>query len=345
MPEIKPAITEALSSRSFTRLRWFLAPIKVVFSFFVLMAVVWASLAIYSNLPWASARLVLATSFGVFASWAFFLNASRSIRLTASLLFLFVLLWFVLIPASHQRAWRPEVARLPSGRVNGDTVHLYNVRDFDYRSRDDFIPRYVEREVSLSHLTSVDLFLSYWKIGPVAHTFVSFNFENAAPICISIEIRPEQGESFARIPALFKQFELIYVVGNETDLVRVRSNYRGEEVYLYPIRVSAEAARRLFLIYVNRINKLAEQAEFYNLLSNNCTINIVRYSNAAGRQDGLNYHFLFNGLVDQYIYQVGLVDTSIPFTQLRERSRIADRARAANSDSDFSTAIRRKQPR
>src|SRR5690606_39569218 len=136
----------------------------------------------------------------------------------------------------------------------------------DYRSLDDFTVRYEEREVSLSHLTSVDLFLSYWQVGPVAHTFVSFNFDNALPVCISIETRPEEGEGFDPIASMFKQFELIYVVGEERDLVRVRTDHRGEEVFLYPLRTSREGARRLFLVYLDRINALAEQPELYHLL-------------------------------------------------------------------------------
>ena len=112
---------------------------------------------------------------------------------------------------------------------------------------------------------------------------MSFDFDNAPPVCISIETRPEVGEGFAPIASLFKQFELIYVVGDERDLVRVRTNYRNEEVYLYRIQTPPEGARSLFLVYLERINELADRPEFYHLLKNSCTINIVRYANAAGR--------------------------------------------------------------
>jgi hypothetical protein len=178
---------------------------------------------------------------------------------------------------------RPEVAVMPRAAIDGDRVHLTGVRNFDYRSRNDFTVNYEEREILLSHLAGLDFYVSYFTKGPVGHTFVSFIFDNAPPLSISIETRPEVGEGFAPVASLFKQFELIYVVGDERDLVRVRTNYRGEPVYLYRLNPSAEDARRLLLVYLARINELAEYPEFYNLLTNSCTINIVRYANAAGR--------------------------------------------------------------
>ena len=178
---------------------------------------------------------------------------------------------------------RPEVAVMPRAAIDGDRVHLTGVRNFDYRSRNDFTVNYEEREILLSHLAGLDFYVSYFTEGPVGHTFVSFIFDNAPPLSISIETRPEVGEGFAPVASLFKQFELIYVVGDERDLVRVRTNYRGEPVYLYRLNTSAEDARRLLLVYLARINELAEHPEFYSLLTNSCTINIVRYANAAGR--------------------------------------------------------------
>ena len=201
---------------------------------------------------------------------------------------------------------------MPRAVVDGDRVRFSGFRLFDYRSTDDFTARYEEREVLLSHLTAVDFFLSYWKVGPVGHTFVSFCFDNAPPVCISIEVRTEVHEAFAPVASLFKQSELIYVVGDERDLVRVRTNYREEEVYLYRIRTSPERARRLFLVYLDRINELADRPEFYNLLSNNCTVIIVRAANAAGRDGGFDIRYLLNGLIDRYLYEVGVVNTTLP---------------------------------
>jgi hypothetical protein len=218
------------------------------------------------------------------------------------------------------------------------------VRNFDYRSRDDFTVRWEEREILLSHLKAIDFYVSYWSEGPVGHTFLSFIFDNAPPLSISIETRPEVGEGFAPIASLFKQFELIYVVGEERDLVGVRTNHRREAVFLYRLNASAESARRLLMVYLERINELADRAEFYHLLSNSCTINIVRYANAAGRAGRLDIRHVLNGWVDGYLYYSGRIDTDLPFDELRRRSRINDAAMAADGAADFSERIRAALP-
>ena len=152
------------------------------------------------------------------------------------------------------------------------------------------------------------------------------------------------GEGFDPLASLFKQFELIYVVGDERDIVGVRTNQRGEAVYLYRLNTSAEDAPRLFLIYLGRINELADRPEFYNLLSNSCTINIVRYANAAGREGRFDIRHLLNGLIDGYLYHSGRVDTALPFDELRRRSLINAAAQAADGAPDFSQRIRASLP-
>jgi hypothetical protein len=260
------------------------------------------------------------------------------------MLFAGVVAWSVSILPSHHRPWRPEVAVMPRATIDGDRVRITGVRDFDYRTRNDFTVRYEEREVQLSHLTGLDFFVSYWSEGPVAHTFVSFTFDNAPPLSISIETRPEVGEGFDPIASLFKQFELIYVVGNERDLVRVRTNYRKETVYLYRLNSPVENVRKLLLVYLERINELADRPEFYHLLTNSCTINIIRYANAAGRTGQFNIRHLLNGLIDSYLYHSGRVDTTLPFEELRRRSLINDVAQAADDAPNFSDRIRASLP-
>jgi hypothetical protein len=222
-------------------------------------------------------------------------------------------------------------------------VRLTGFRNFKYRSQGDFIEHYEEREVSLDHLSSVDLFLSYWTMGPVGHTFVSFNFDNAPPVCISIETRPEEGEGFAPIASIFKEYELFYAVGDERDLVRVRTNHRDEEVYLYKMKSPPEAVKRLFLVYLERINELADRAEWYYLFRQNCTLNIVRYKNAAGREGSFDIRHFLNGWIDRYFYDTGMVDTSTTFAELREISHInevAESADASLSAEEYSRLIR-----
>jgi hypothetical protein len=305
----------------------------------------WSTLALYySNLPWTWLRLGLAVGYAAFGIWALWLVRTFRSFLVFAASFLGILLWWVNIAPSNDRVWRPEVAVMPRAIIEGDRVRITGFRDFDYRSRDDFTARYEEHEVSLSHLTAVDLYLSYWMAGPIGHTFVSFVFDNALPVSISIEARPEVGEGYAPVASLFKQFELIYVVGDERDIVRVRTNYRKEDVYLYHVKISRDSARRLFLIYVARINKLADRPEFYHLLSNSCTVNIVRYANSFGPLGGFDIRHYLNGLFDSYLYTMGRLDTSLPLEDLRRRSRINESAQAADKAADFSRRIRASLP-
>jgi len=314
-------------------------------SWFRAVLVAWATLAVYySNLPWTGLRLGMAGAFAAFSIWALWLSPQRRMPLAFLVMFLGVVGWWISISPSHDREWRPEVAVMPRAFIDGDRVRITGVRNFDYVNRNDFTVRWQEREVLLSHLTALDFYVSYFSEGPVGHTFLSFIFDNAPPLSISIETRPEVGEGFAPIASLFKQFELIYVVGDERDLVGVRTNHRREPVYLYRLNASADDARRLLLVYLARINELADQPEFYHLLTNSCTINIVRYANAAGRVGRFDIRHLFNGLVDSYLYHSGRVDTTLPFAELRRRSLINAAAQAADGSPDFSQRIRRPGP-
>jgi Domain of unknown function (DUF4105) len=307
--------------------------------------VMWCALAIYySNLPWAGLRPGLAAAFAGFAVWALWPSRERRMRLVLAMLILGVIAWWLTIQPSHDREWRREVAVMPRAFIDGDRVRITGVRNFDYRTREDFTVRHEEREVSLSHLTGLDFYVSYWSEGLVGHTFLSFIFDNAPPLSISIETRPEVGEGFNPVASLFKQFELIYVVGDEHDIVGVRTNHRRETVYLYRLNTSPEDARRLLLVYLGRINQLADHPEFYHLLSNSCTINIIRYANAAGREGRFDIRHLVNGLIDSDLYHSGRVDTTLPFDELRRRSLINQAAQAAAGARDFSQRIRAALP-
>ena len=202
--------------------------------------VAWATLAIwFSTLPGAWLRITLAAAFFAFAAWALWTRRSMAKLAAFAAVYLVVLVFWSTIQPSHDREWRPEVAVMPRIAIDGDRVRITGVRNFEYRSRDDFTVRYEEREVSLSRMTGVDFFISYWAEGPVGHTFVSFLFEDGPPLSISIETRPEVGEGFAPVASLFKQFELIYIVGEEHDLVGLRASHRDEEVFLYHTRILA----------------------------------------------------------------------------------------------------------
>jgi hypothetical protein len=318
---------------------------KTLRHFLQVLLIAWASLAIYyAALPWAWARAVLAIAFAVFGIWAlWFARSARSIGAFA-LAFAIVAAWWATIQPSHDRSWAPEVAMMPRAEIDGDRIRISNVRDFKYETRDTFTPEYKTREVLLSDLAAVDFYISYWMPGPIGHTFLSFVFKNAPPLSVSIEVRPESTEGYSPIGSLFKQFELIYVVGEEPDIVGVRTNHRDEDVYLYRIRADEENARRLLLIYMQRINELADHPEFYHLLSNSCTVNIVRYAGSIGASMPFDIRYYLNGLADRALYRDGRLSTTVSFEDLRRRSLINESAQAAESSPDFSERIRAALP-
>lgn len=308
--------------------------------------IAWATLAIY-YLPIRSSRrrVSLAAAFAIFAVWALWLIREPIPLILLGAAYLVVLACWLSVRPSNDRPWRPEFGVTPRALIEGDRVRIVGVRNFQYRSVTDFTVKYEERVVSLAHLTGIDFYVSYWMPGPVGHTFLSFVFDDAPPLTISIEARQEIGEGYAPVGSLFKQFELIYVVGDERDVVRVRTNYRGEKVYLYHLNIPRVSAKRLFLIYLQRLNSLAARPEFYHLLSNSCTINIVRYARAVGHRGSFNIRHYLNGLFDSYLYTAGRLDTSLPFEELRAQSCINTAARDADDDDDFSQRIRAALPR
>ena len=313
----------------------------------LVLLIAWAMLVIhFSNLPWPWTRFVLSVAFVAFAIHALWIARRREWRWALAAALVGIAVWFVLIPPSNNRPWRAEVTNPPRAFLDGDRVRFTNFRNFKYRSRDDFDVRYEERDVDVSRVVSIDFIVSHWNDGPIAHTFLSFNLDDGSPpVCISIEARPEVGERFAPLPAMFKQFELFYVVGDERDIIRVRTNYRNEQVFVYRVRATPETARAMFRLYLERINSLAERPEWYHLLSNNCTLNMIRYSRAVGgphRRFEIG-HFL-NGTMDAYLHRLGILDASLDFPELRRRSHINDAALAAGDADDFSVRIRQPLP-
>ncbi|MEW6272382.1 MAG: DUF4105 domain-containing protein, partial [Thermodesulfobacteriota bacterium] len=251
-----------------------------------------------------------------------------------------VLAWWASLRPSNDRDWAPEVARPPTAEVDGDALIVRNVRNFDYRTEADFTERWEERRYDLAQLEGVDLFLSYWGSPLIAHTIVSFAFADGQHLAISIETRKERGEPYSAVRGFFRKYELYYVVADERDLIELRTNYRGEEVYLYRLRVRPEVARHLLLDYVATINEIAREPRWYNALVENCTTGIrVHVQHVRGAQPW-DWRLLVNGRVDELLYERSAIDTGLPFGELKQRSDVVARARAAGGDPAFSTRIR-----
>jgi hypothetical protein len=307
----------------------------------------WGTLAIfYSYLPvplrYGGACLFAAASIGVLL----FLRPKRKGIVAFLGLFAVVLIgWFSMEP-SNDRHWQPDVAVLPYATVDGDTITVHNIRNCDYRTETDYTVRYYDRTFELSKLRSFDLFLSDWGLETIVHTLVSFGFDDDSYLCISIETRKEVGEAYSSLKGFFRQYELTYVVGDERDLVRLRTNYReGETVYLYRLQGSSlEVVRQIFLDYIRYINRLKEKPEWYNALTGNCTTEIRGHTRPYAGKVRWDWRILANGYIDELAYELGVIDNTLPFKMLKQRSNINERARAADQDPAFSKRIREGLP-
>jgi hypothetical protein len=296
-------------------------------------------------------RDACAAAFGVLGLGALVslaLHRGRWALRTAFVLgFTALLAWWQGIEPSNDRHWQPEVAVLPSATFDGELVTVHNIRNFDYRTETDFTPAYYDRTFDLRELESVDLIAVYWMGPDIAHTMLSFGFRNGDHLAVSIETRKEVGEGYSTIKGFFRQFELYYVVADERDVVRLRTNYRKdpiEDVYVYRLKRPLENGRRLFREYMRRINALNERAEFYNTLLTNCTTTIWQNTRVNPGRLKFSWKLLASGHVPEYLYEIGALDTSLPFEELQRRSLVNARGLAAGQAADFSARIREGLP-
>ena len=254
--------------------------------------------------------------------------------------FVAVLLWWSTLSPSNEREWMGDVSRVARAEIDGDRLTIHNVRNFDYTSETDYVERWETRTYDLSKLRGVDMFLSTWGSPYIAHTIVSWDFGDGNQLAISIETRKEKGEAYSAILGFFRQFELYYVVADERDVIRLRSNFRGESVRLYALTTPVETARRILLDYFAEINALVEEPEWYNALTHNCTTTIRHHAQHVAKGNPFDWRIIVNGSIDELGYERGTVDTSLPFEELRRVSDIDERAREANDAPDFSKHIR-----
>ena len=316
---------------------------------------------------WGALALLYASSanalFGAFLSGAFTLcglAASLAVLLRRKAWFTLIgfavlvavlLGWWSRIAPSNDRDWQTDVARLAHAEIQGDLVTVRNVRNFDYHSETEYTPAYYDKTYDLSKLRSVDLVAVYWMGPAIAHTILSFGFEGGDQLAMSIETRKEKGEDYSTIKGFFKQYELYYVVADERDVIRLRTNFRKdppEDVYVYRLHGPLENGRRLFLQYIQRINDLNERPEFYNTLVDNCTTGIWMNTRINPGHVPLSWKILASGYVPEYLYEAGMLAPELPFADLQRLGHVNARAkeadpvadRVADPMADFSRRIR-----
>lgn len=325
---------------------------KTVFTLLLLLTAIWATLALWYRLPLPTLPRALAAgtwAFGTLCTIALVWCGRTGAGVTAyALACAGLLFWWSGIEPSNDRRWADDVARQLVGTMDGDVVTLQNVRNFDWRSDEDYTPRWEIRRYKLSNMRTVDVALSYWMGPAIAHTLVSFGFDDERGgtdyVSFSVEIRKERGESFSAIAGFFKQFELGLVAADERDVLRVRTNVRNEDVYLYNVRMSEGAMRSLFLSYVEEAASLRETPRFYDTLTANCTTIVFEMARRIVPGLPLDYRLLASGYLPEYLFDIGALDQRNDLEALRTPGRITERARRADGSPDFSRMIRHGVP-
>jgi len=324
----------------------FIRPVVwAVLALVYVIAVLWTAGALFFDLPFPSLRTLSAI---VWLSGALILpilwRRHRRGLLIVIVGFAVILLWWLTIKPANNRTWQPDVAHTAWAKINGDQVTVHDVRNCEYRTEDDFTPRWDTRTVRLSQITGMDLAITYWGSPWMAHPIVSFRFADALPLWFSVETRKSAGKS-TRPCAAYIGSTRSPILSPTSVIQFVRSNHqRGEDVYLYRTLASSAEARERFLEYIQTINTLRDNPRWYNAVTTNCTTSI-RTQRPRNERAPWDWRILLNGKGDELLYERHLIATGgLSFSELKQRSWINKLARAADQDPDFSRLIRANLP-
>jgi hypothetical protein len=313
----------------------------------LLTVVLWWSLALHFRLAgpsWLATAIAIAYALAAIVVLVRLRPYWRAVAVVLAS-FGLLLVWWSMLRPSNDLDWAPEYARIPYGELAGDRLVMHSIRVFDYRTQTDFTPHWEDRTYDLSRLRELDLFMSYWGSPWMAHTIVSWVFEDGPPLAISIETRRTRTQQYSAIRGFFREYEICYVAADERDLIGLRTNYRGEQVYLYRLRTPPERARAILLDYLASMNALVKEPAWYNALTDNCTTSIQRHLKRIAAPAPLDWRLFANGYADQMLYERGVVDTRVPFEELKAKSFVVPKAQAAGNGPDFSARIRDGVPR
>ncbi len=316
--------------------------------FCVFLLAIWGSFALWFQVPHGFLLQSLVVGLWILFSLAIVVALWRG-RLAVgatsfAVVFAGLFLWWWQVQPTNQREWADDVAQMTTGVVDGDHVTLHNVRNFDWRTNTDYVQRWEARTYDMRGLDSVDMVLSYWSMSAIAHVLISFGFNDGEHVVFSVEVRREKTESFSEIGGFFKEFELSVIASDERDVIRVRTNVRGEDDYLYRIRMPGPAIRSLFLAYVNQANEVARAPRFYNTITANCTTIIYHMAKRIVGHLPLDYRLLLSGYLPSYVYKIGGLDSRFSLEELRARGRITERAKKSDRRDTFSADIREGIP-
>jgi Domain of unknown function (DUF4105) len=309
-----------------------------------LLLTIWSSAALFFDSPFPALRAPAAIVYLIVVLAALFLLRRHQLGLVVAYAgFALVALWWFSLKPSGDRNWQPDNAETAFADISGDHITIHNVRNCSYVTEKDYTCQWETRSYDLANLSGADLFITWWGPTLIAHPIVSFDFGPQGHVPFSIETRDVAGQSYSAIRGFFRQYELAYIVSDERDVVRLRTNFRkDEEVYLFRTTVKPELARKVFLDYLERVNELHNKPEWYNALTNNCTTNIdVSASQAQGRSTVWDWRVLLNGKMDEMLYEHNrLVTGGLSLPALKAQAHINDAAKAADDSPHWSELIR-----
>ena len=249
--------------------------------------------------------------------------------------------WFFLLTPTNQRDWQDSVARVPVVDFDGDTVTIRDQRAFRYRAEDDYDRDWVDRSYDFDQLTGVDIMFSYWGSPDIAHTMLSFAFSTGPRLVVSVEIRMESGDQYGALRSFFKQYELIYILADERDVVALRTNHRGEDVYIFPLPMQPIERRELLVEILTRANELGREPDFYRTIGANCTTTLLKdLGRVRGAQSPWRIEELLNGRMPRMGYDRGQFPTDAPYEEVISRYRVNDRALEGGTGPGFSERVR-----
>jgi hypothetical protein len=318
----------------------------LLLSLAVALSTIWGALALWYKAP-GGARVLSAAlwpAFGAACIAAFWCgHLGHAIAIFALGDGLLLLWWRSLRPVSD-RDWSDDVAHQFAGKIDAGVVTLDKVRDFDWRSNCDYTARWSSRSYDLAQLRSLDMIVSSWSRPSIAHMLISFGFGGENYVAFSVEIRRDKRQSFSEVGGFFKEFELIVIAADERDIVRLRTNIRREQTYLFRLNLKPEIMRALFLAYVAEANELVREPRFYHTITYNCTTVLYRMLRRIVRRLPFNYRVLLSGYMPEYFYRIGYLDLRYPLKELRVLGFVSERGRLADTSPTFSTDIRREIP-
>lgn len=287
-------------------------------------------------------RWALALALALLALLAAIKLSRGRAQLVVAILCLTVVGAFLAVRPSNDRVWSPDHSRLPRVEVDGPLVTIHDIRDFRYRSPDDWDEGWYDATFDTRELEGVDFIVVHFSDNKsIGHTMVSFRFADERTLTFSVEVRKEVGERYGVLRGLFRQFEIMYVIGAERDLVGLRTHHRKNEVYLHPVRHNPEAQREYLLDMCRRANELREEPAFYNTLLSNCTTNLVaHWEHIHGERLPPDRRWILAGRADEFAFELGLLDTDVGFQETRDRNRIGPGALDCAEDAGFSACIR-----